>query len=309
MKKYQIVVSILIILNLAGVVSIIYFYNNGINKEKVFKKVSVILNSDTTEHWYNLKQGMNQAASDNDIELNFVVLSGEDRHKEQSELINREINNGANAILIIPTKGEELAETVTLSKTKVPIISLLSGTTGETQSFCVKANNFQMGYDLGKELVERSYESKNIAIIMRDTQSNYIEERREGFMSAVINSQYNIKIFESLDKDIELDKYGVAVSFDAVDLEYMLALISAETSTKIFGIGSTNTIVAALDKGLIDCLLVENEYNIGYIGVEYTTEHAKKNSTFAGDLIEYDIVNINNMYDKKNQRLLFPLVQ
>lgn len=310
MKKYKIIMSILIILNFVGVVSIIYFYNIGTNKKIEFRKVSVILNSSTSDHWHNLKQGMNQAASDNNVELNFVVLSSEDREKEQCELISREINNGAETILLIPTKGEELADIVSLSKMKVPIITILSGTTGETQSYCVKANNFQMGYDLGKDLLNHKLKGKNIAVIMGDNKSNYIEERKEGFISAMINSQYNIKILDfPKGEDINIEKYNAAIAFDAVGLEYLVGLVSTVNDIEVFGIGSTNAIVSALDKGLIDSLLVENEYNIGYISVQSTTEFSRSNEDIPIDIIDYDIVNNTNMYEKENQRLLFPLIQ
>lgn len=310
MKRYRIIITGIFVLSLIGIV---IKYYDGINQEEETKfiRISVILDSRTTEQYINLKQGMNQAAADYKVELNFVLLSGEHREEEQIQLINREINNKTEAILLIPTGKEKLAETVELTKTKIPIATLISGTSGDTQTYCVGVDNYQMGYDLGTDIIKNEPDGNRIILITREDESSYINKRREGLMSALAKTNYGIDSYNlNEQKDmLELNKYDMAIAFDVDALSYLTGLKSNKSNVNIYGMGSNYSVINSLDKGVIQSLLVENEYNIGYIGVQSMVDFLKDNKFSSEKLTEYIIVNQKNMFVENNQRLLFPLMK
>ena len=77
---------------------------------------------------------------------------------------------------------------------------------------------------------------------------------------------------------------------------------------KLYGIGNTAPIVAALDKGKIEKLVFQNEFNIGYLSVEAILNKTKG---IEKEQEEIDIycVGKENVHETQYERLLFPIVE
>jgi len=63
----------------------------GVNKEEKKYSVSVIVNDSNNDRWIAMREGLEQAAKDDDIQLNYVstgVFASED---EEKALIEREV--------------------------------------------------------------------------------------------------------------------------------------------------------------------------------------------------------------------------
>lgn len=54
--------------------------------------ISVIVRGENSESWNIMKEGMEQAASEMKVNLNFLTLSKENSVEEQKKLIDREIS-------------------------------------------------------------------------------------------------------------------------------------------------------------------------------------------------------------------------
>ena len=93
-------------------------------------------------------------------------------------------------------------------------------------------------------------------------------------------------------------------------VDYMEENPEAVSGCALYGIGNSEKIVYYLDQGVIQALLVPNEFHMGYQSVEelamklgyHTTE--KRNVTTGYLLIDKD-----TLYDAANQKILFPIVQ
>ena len=90
MKKNRIYFGLLI---LALVVTIVWTSAGmlGVNKEEKKYSVSVIVNDSNNDRWIAMREGLEQAAKDDDIQLNYVstgVFASED---EEKALIEREV--------------------------------------------------------------------------------------------------------------------------------------------------------------------------------------------------------------------------
>lgn len=78
---------------------------------------------------------------------------------------------------------------------------------------------------------------------------------------------------------------------------------------KLYGIGNTASVVAALDQGKIEKLVFQNEFNMGYLGVERllsdinNVKYAKKGK------IDYYCVTRQELYGTQYEQLLFPIVE
>ena len=106
MKKNRIYFGLLI---LALVVTIVWTSAGmlGVNKEEKKYSVSVIANDSNNDRWIAMREGLEQAAKDDDIQLNYVstgVFASED---EEKALIEREVENGADGIIVQLVSSED----------------------------------------------------------------------------------------------------------------------------------------------------------------------------------------------------------
>ena len=58
-----------------------------------------------TESWSTIEQGIEQAANDLNVEITSIYLSSENNVEEQVALLKREVQNGADAVMIAPVNS------------------------------------------------------------------------------------------------------------------------------------------------------------------------------------------------------------
>ena len=311
MKKYNTLIAAMLLIIIIGISGVVYFYGTDSKRQNEFLKVSVILDSSAGDRWNNLKQGMNQAAMDYKVEINILNLSTAGSEEEQIQLLNREITNGAQGVLIIPVLGFALEEAVILSKPTLPILTLFSKFEGYDDTYTISSENYQMGYELGKEVMQQANAEDEIIVLVNNENSNYIRERKEGVLSAFEPTFAKITVCELQEiKAEKLMNYDRIVALDVESLDYVTMISEYNDGYyQVYGIGGTNRSLVSLDKGYINTLIVENEYNIGYIAIQTIAEKMRNNTEMRDHMVDYCIVNQETMYDQDKQRLLFPLVQ
>ena len=64
--------------------------------------VSVIIDDTSDDFWINFKKGMDQAAAEFNVDISFVTLydNSNEQNFQQTELIRREIEDGAQALVL-----------------------------------------------------------------------------------------------------------------------------------------------------------------------------------------------------------------
>jgi ribose transport system substrate-binding protein len=106
------------------------------------------------------------------------------------------------------------------------------------------------------------------------------------------------------------DPVDVIVALDDESLEEVVDAVEiSESTVDIYGIGSSNKIVHYLDYGVINSIVFQNEFNMGYLSIQELVGDIKENQNVLDIDIEFRTVNKETMYLPKNQRLVFPIVQ
>lgn len=72
-------------------------------------EMSVIAREADGAAWANARRGMEQAAADLYVELRFLYPGQSNSSEEQGQLLRREVESGASAILLFPTDREALS--------------------------------------------------------------------------------------------------------------------------------------------------------------------------------------------------------
>lgn len=321
-KKYtSILLLVLLIFS-----SVLLLNDSLLNRSRIKRyKMSVIVSGKNSDRWMVMKDGIDLASSEMNVEIRFITLSEENSVIEQTELIEREINEGADAILVSPVNYELMKIPIENAFKKVPIVLTQSNIESEEPIPYISSDNYELGVCLAEEMMQMGNTRVRVAIIKSNLSCSSVKERYEGFMDTV-NETKNTYTFWEVSAD-ELDAYkkvkniiqedlaDVVVGFDTFTLEEigkakkdLASEQKEELPVEIYGAGSTNKIISYLEEKVISGTAVQNEFNIGYLGVK-TAFNMIRDEDINIDNINFTVVNSRNMYSNENQRLLFPFVR
>jgi ribose transport system substrate-binding protein len=112
-------------------------------------------------------------------------------------------------------------------------------------------------------------------------------------------------------EQLEKGKTDVVITLDVTALELAAQAISGSytESVKLFGIGSTGRVASFIEQGTISATIVQNDFGIGYLGVKSAVDAIEARPVASAFEVEHRLINIKNMYDTENQRLLFPFIR
>lgn len=322
MTKKRVVSFILILLLF---ISLYLFLNRG----SIFTQaknnpyeISVICRGQNSENWNTIKLGIDQAAEDLNADVSFITLSEDNNVSEQISLLNREIANGADAIVIAPVNSEDLRKPLEQAVKKVPVIAMQSTVIGLDSLRTVSCDNYQAGRSLAAELIK--YEKGKPIIILRNSMgSSNIAESFRGISEALQQTGHVCSFLDMPDnaaaayrtvrQKIPGSRGSVMIALDGNTLEAAATAKkdlekSAPTGIDLYGIGITNTVVSLLENKVVNTVAVSNDYNIGYLCIKSAVDRI--NHKDDGNInVNYLIVNYSNMYKTESERMLFPFVR
>ena len=312
-KKWPIVAAIGGILIILTVISYFYMTSAKTNQRRV--NISVVVYGSTAEKWTAFKQGVDQAASDLDAIVNFITLSGTNDSQEQQEQMERELENGAEGMVAAVADSRGMAEYITTTANVVPIVLVESGIYGNESLPCVSANAYEMGKELARQVTEETEKSVPIYIVQLGENRNSQKERLAGFRDgcesagrAIVQSLYPNQ--ESMKRVLESDEEQVLAAIDDLPLEMAVNVIGdSRENIKLYGIGSSEQIVFALDQGQIEGIVFQNEFNMGYEAVDVLVQKIRKGGVEEPMEIDFHQATGATLHEPENERLLYPIIQ
>lgn len=292
----------------------------GQDKPPEVFNISVIVRGKNSESWDSIKQGCDQAANDLNAELSFITLSEENSASEQIHLIDREIDGGADAIVLAAADSDDLAQAVDQASLKIPVICIESPVNSKKVSTYISADNYAMGVQLGKEIIESGNARKRLVVVESSWGCKNVQERMDGLISVLGSIGGNILHWQLPDdseqasemylKKLAINEADVLVTLDVASLELAAqAISSSKKSIGLFGIGSTGKVASFIEQGVISATIVQNDFAVGYLGVQTAVNAIGMRLVEPNYTVEHRLINRANMYDTENQRLLFPFIR
>lgn len=324
MKKNRLYFGMIIAFLVAIVVWTSYQMWN-VGKEEEAHKVSVIVENSGLDRWSLMRQGLEQAARDYNIDLNYVSTSGFDGVSAELDVVRREIENGAKGIIVQMASGgntEDIAEVAL----KASVVLIETDVTPEDLYVVVGPDNIRMGTALAKAVTEDfgpELSDRKIGILSGNQKQLAMQQRFSGVTDSLADEGVQVAWCIEGTAEQEKEAFGAMLRETPVDilivlgndeLEMVMDEFAAGEPTDgkcvVYGVGSSEKTVYYLDKGWIDTLVVPNEFNMGYQSMEaiagqliYHTDVVEKCE------VDYLVVDRTNLYDEDIQKILFPIVQ
>lgn len=320
-KKMFIVVEVILGITIL-VLAVLMFREKS---RENFCKVSVIVRDSDNSQWSAFRYGLKMAAEDAGVSV-FVVSTGDILNlEEEMEYVNQEIENGADAVIMQPLPGAEGEELLKRAEKKVPVMFVEHGLSleGDTDLIPVtKPDNYAMGKALGEELLKDysgNISGKTVGILGDIDEMESTRSRREGLLEALAGTNASIcwSAFGSFKKNQEnsLEKQprvDIVIALDDSSLKTAGECGRANNlhGALVYGIGNSTESAYYLDIGIVKCLVVPDEFSVGY---ESLTEVAGNIGQWHGKMkdrmVSYRVIRREELFSKENQDILFTMSQ
>lgn len=319
---FILVVAVLLLVILMASTSALIM--SGVRDDPV--RISVVVDDSGSARWASFLAGLEQAAKDNSVKLNIVPTGKNYTLNQQRMAINEEIADGADGIVLQIASSRGTEEMISDIGGKA--VLLLVDTSAdmdvdvEGKSACIDADNLAIGRALANEVriaFGNDLAGHRIGIVAGNQKQNCLIERMEGFNeniassgASVIWTDYSINdVSTKIEIRQSQDKADILVALDNAGLEAVCEYVMrVGENPDIFGEGTSIKNVSYLDDGLINSMVVPNEYYMGYQSVVAITRRLENRLTPMEDQhISYRVINRENLFDESNQRVLFPVVE
>lgn len=295
------------------------------------RKLSVIVDSSQDSRWVAFRSGVERAAEDNGLTVNFVNTGKLVSLADQRDLIQKELEEGAEAIVLQLCASEGSREMLSEFEGRVKIVLIENGSEDESGEHAgeseekahvsvVRADDYEIGKALGYAILANRKHDLRVGVITGDLGKRSMRRRKEGLEEALAESGirpvWDSGAMLNLDARIRArQETKEANTFVAMDNEGLEAAVDyvirhGEHRVSVYGAGHSDRNVYHLDQGIIRTMAVVDTFNMGYQAAE-EAGLALRNRFFRPKEhpIQFHMVRRETMFQPENQRLLFPLVE
>lgn len=302
-----------------------YAMTDGEKEEETYR-ISVIVNDSNSDRWRAFRLGLEQAARDCNVDLNYVSTGRLESIEEEMALVNRELENGAEGIIVQMVSSEENVLRLMKASVEPAVVLLESDIMPENQYALAGADNMEVGRAVA-DAIKRDYSSeldgKRVGILIGNQRQLSMQRRLQGLKAGLEEAELDIKwelaYTEMMNEENEalfeqLETVDILIALGNDETEKMVDFMQTERADvencSLYGVGCSEKAVYYLDKGVIRTLVVPNEFNLGYQSMEAVAKQLKYHLDKAEDSqVGYLVIDQMNLYDEENQKVLFPIVQ
>lgn len=317
-RKSMIQLLILLLLGMGVLFSLVAFDLPGSRKEPELLEITVILRESDSSVWTAARQGMDQAAVDFGAELRLLTLEAAGDADEQSALLRREVEGGADGIILVPADSKKLAGAVAEAAQRTAVVTMESDMGESGAAACISVDNVDLGRALGLTALNGTPQGE-IAVLLDSAPGNAAIEARLYEAEAVLESQGRKPLRcaasggeplpDALAALLQREQAASVLAFEPSALEMAARIVQGiEERPLLYGMGATSTIVSHLEQGHIMAVAAQNEFSAGYLAVQAAAQAARRQTPEVGPLA-FSLVRKENMYDPEMQKLLFPVTR
>lgn len=271
-----------------GLAAVAFLLLAGCNRDHK-KVIAVIPKGNADLFWQSVHAGAVKAARETGVEVLWNGPASETDYTMQLQIVDAMINRHVDAIALAPTDREGLVTVVDrAADRKVPVIIFDSPV--DTQRFVsqVATNNYKAG-EMAGERMGKILDGKGKVVILAVKPGAASTEAREKGFEDIIHQKF--PLIQILDK-----RFGMATVAQSMTVaENMLtahpdvdgmfasnesgakgaaqALRSRQGKIKLVGFDWSPTLLDDLSSGLIDSLVIQDPFQMGYQSVLNAVKH------------------------------------
>ncbi|MFP4484001.1 MAG: substrate-binding domain-containing protein [Spirochaetota bacterium] len=278
------------------------------------------------EFWQIVRAGIQEAATELDVEPAIVGPRWEKDVDRQIEILGNVIEQGPDAILLAASDFHRLVPLAEeAARRGITIVTLDSALNSDVPVSFVATDNVAAGIKAGREIDTLVDPKERVAIISHIEGVATAIDREEGVRHA-LREREPAHILGTFYSDNEPDAaYRIVEELVAQysDLGGIVSLNENSTvgagrairdlelagRVALVGFDNSKEEIEFLEDGVVDALVVQKPFNMGYLGIQTllaATRGRKVDPVIHTDAV---LVRRDTMYTEENQKLLFPIVR
>jgi ribose transport system substrate-binding protein len=298
--------------------------NNNLSVPEQKKMVKIIAKRMKSEFWDVVRMGAEAAEKEFNVNVEYWGPENELEIDKQIEKVREAINEKADAIVLAACDYVKLVEvTEQAISAKIPVIVIDSGLKSDKVKSFIGTDNVGAGYMVGKTLIEIVGENCNVAVMSFIKGAASADQREEGFFDAikdypeikVVTTEYcnsnadmsEILTYRILDSHRDLDAIAALNADSTSGVARAVEKRGLAGKIRVVGFDSTPDEIEFLERDVIDSLIIQNPFSMGYLGVKYAVDAMVGKPVPRRVDTGSKVINKDNMYLPENQKLLFPL--
>lgn len=292
-------------------------------KEIQVYPVSVILSRETDEYYGNLKKGIDLGAEDFHTDVKLITLYTSNNHQQQMELLQREIRDGARAVILEPVSEKDMIMDLEAMNPSCPVILLGASAASQAVTDAVSRDDYEAGRMLAGAVLKEISPDMTVYLFGESLSLRGTAEVYDGVRSVLEEQGHPWQLFEKTDQDtyrraIEEMVYpgnqeAAVIALDVQTLDQVSAIMEESTVYQehikgLYGMGcSLPSILNRTEQGIIRGMVVYDQFTQGYLGVRRAVEAIQG----PGQKQEYQLSPVyldhDAMKDRQYEKLLYPI--
>lgn len=319
MTRRKIVSTLIIVLGICIVFSG-FFYTAGAAE----KLLIVYIPKDTNSpYWLIVKSGADAAAEKYGAKVEMLGPSVPTDIATQVNIVNDQITRGVSAILLTAGDAKALAPVTERAKKEgIPLIAVDSGVESDAPLSYIATDNINAAKIAAEKLAELIDYKGKVLLMSFVAGSQTASEREKGFIEGIkqfpdidlVGTQYSLAdasramtIMENM-LTAYPDLAGVFTGEEktGAGVARQLELSEKAGTVKMVAFDASEQLIQGLQKGTVDALIVQQPYQMGYLGVEFAMKVI--NGETIPKFVETPIIVVtkDNFNDPEIQKVLYP---
>lgn len=285
--------------------------------ERQIYQIAVIIEDVRSDNYSNFRKGMDLAATELNADVQLITLYEKLDVKEQMDLMDREQQDGTDALIVVPVEEEQ----VSAKQMTIPVILMRAGVAEAAGAGNVIVDHEKMGELLAREILEEQPADVPVYVLtdpagQSDMDRLFLKGSDAVFQEAGRSVQRIVRgeeerFFTMLEQpgaeaqkvvilaenqDILTEAAGVMAGSEAV----------ADAVGGLYGRGTTMAILNYLDRGVITGICVTDEFSVGYYSVREAVR-ALEGAGSVPTVMESYYIEKKDLRDPAFEKMLFPI--
>lgn len=290
------------------------------------QNVSLIVKMKHGDYWRTVKMGAEVAAKEFDVNLNFYAADYEEDVLAQINFVSQSIKEETDALILSASDYKALSGiTDKAANLNIPVITIDSEVMSSGVKSFIGTDNYEAGKQAAQQLIKLTGEQSKIAMMGSVIGARNLEQREKGFLDEIakhpqvvlVAKEYcfsNQNLASDLTKKIvqnneQLDGIFALTGLAANGVANTIEVLDLSGKVKVVAFDNTPEVMEHVQEGGVQATIVQNPYNMGYLGVKYAVEALQGEDVPRRIDTHTQVITQENMFSPANQQLLFPLAK
>jgi len=323
MKKLHKITALILILILTA--ALLGCSSTDLTVEEERLTIKVIVKMQEPTFWAVVHMGAIAAGKEFNVDIEYDGPTNEKDIDGQISMVRDAIDEGVDALVLAASDYQKLVPVAEEAKAAgMPVIIIDSNLNSEKMDSFIGTDNVDAGRKLGESLIDKVGENCKIAVMSFVKGTATAVQREEGFFDkikdypgvqvlAMLYCNSQAAIAQQLTREVvaanpDIDAIVCLNAYGTVGTAYAIAELNKTGEVKIIGFDSTPEEISFMEKDVIQSLVIQNPFNMGYLGVKYALDAINNIKIPKTVNTGSEVIDKDNMYLPENQKLVFPFI-